>query len=290
MQPTERNFEQNYRLKGTLVFTFALLLLFIRIISSALLSQIGQPPVVFSFGEREWVYRVFMNSGLIEFLTSNFIVAALFDSLLFFLPVVYLISRRQVFVWAFSLVSVIYFLLFNSITGHHYHGLVGLLVITIPFFTKNENRFNLLWDGARYYLLYIFASAALWKILRGSAFNPEQLVSILKAQRLDLLLQQPDSIRAAITRYLILHPTTAHGVLLVNVLLQLSFAVGFFTKRFDDVLLGLCILFVLANYFVMGIVSSELLILCITLLSFKRLKQIDNLTGRSGAEADMAVA
>lgn len=290
MQPTERNFEHDYRLKGTLVFTFALLLLFIRIISSALLSQIGQPPIVFSFWEREVVYQLFQGSGIINLLTSNFIIAAPFDALLFFLPVVYLISRRQVFVWAFSLVSVIYFLLFNSITGHHYHGLVGLLVITIPFFTKNENRFNLLWDGARYYLLYIFASAALWKIFRGSAFNPEQLVNILKAQRLDLLLQQPDSIRAGIARYLITHPTTAHGVLLVNVLLQLTFAVGFFTKRFDDVLLGLCILFVAANYFVMGIVSSELLILCVTLLSFERLQQMENLSLWKDRAEDVAVA
>ena len=84
MQPTERNFEQDYRLKGTLVFTFALLLLFIRIISSALLSQIGQPPVVFSFWETETVYKLFQSSGIINVLTSNFIIAALFDALLFF--------------------------------------------------------------------------------------------------------------------------------------------------------------------------------------------------------------
>lgn len=290
MQPTERNFESDYRLKGTLVFTFVLVILFVRIIGGALLSQIGKPPIVFSFWESELVYALFAKSGIINLLTVNFIVAALFDSLLFFLPVVYMLSRKRVFVWLFATAMLIYFLLFNSVTGHHYHGLVGLLVITIPFFTKNENRFKLLWQGARYYLLYIFVSAALWKIFRGSAFYTEQMVNILKAQQLDLLLQQLDSIRASIARYLITHSQVAHGVLLANLVLQLSFAVGFFTKRFDDVLLILCILFVVANYFVMSIVSAELLILCVTLLSFKRLSRIEDLIQSKPDEESLATA
>lgn len=273
MQQTE-NFEKDYRLKATLVFAFALLLLFMRFISNVLLSQIGHPAVVFK--QKELLYHLFVQSGTVQFITSNYLIAALFDALLFFLPVLFILTKRRVYVCLFSLAMLVYFMAFNVITGHHYHGLAGLVVISIPFWSKDENRFNLLWEGARYYLLYIFASAALWKLLRGSAFEPQQMVNILKAQQLELLIQQPGSIRAAIAQYLIAHPAVAHTVLGTNVLLQLSFLIGFFTKRFDTVLLALCVVFVAANYFAMSIVSAELLILCITLLNFKQMQRIQD--------------
>ncbi len=273
MQQTE-NFEKDYRLKATLVFAFALLLLFMRFISNVLLSQIGHAALVFE--QKELLYRLFVQSGTVQLITSNYLIAALFDALLFFLPVLFILTQRRMYVWLFSLVTLVYFMAFNVITGHHYHGLAGLVVISIPFWSKDEDRFNLLWEGARYYLLYIFASAALWKLLRGSAFEPQQMVNILKAQQLDLLIQQPGSIRAAIAQYLIAHPALAHGVLVTNVLLQLSFMVGFFTRRFDSVLLMLCVVFVVANYFAMSIVSAELLILCITLLNFKQMQKIQD--------------
>lgn len=267
-------FENDYRLKATLVFSFALLLFFMRFMNNVLVSQIGEVP--FLFEQKEWVYRLFCQSGIAQWLTAHFIPAAMFDALLFFLPLVFMLTRSRLYVYGLSLIALIYFLLFNLATGHHYHGMVGVLVMSVPFWSKNEERFNLLWQGARYYLLYIFASAALWKLLRGSAFEPEQMVSILKAQQLDVLLQQPGSIRAAIAQYLIAHPALAHGVLVTNVLLQLSFMVGFFTRRFDSVLLMLCVVFVVANYFAMSIVSAELLILCITLLNFKQLQKIQD--------------
>ncbi len=269
--PTE-HFIKEYRLKAGFVFSFALVLLFIRFISNALLSEIGRPPFVFP--ESEWAYRLFLKSGIPHFLTFNFIIGGLFDAMLFFLPIIFMISLKRVYAIAFTLLLLVYFFTFNLATGHHYHGMVAVLVVTIPFWTKKENRFSLLWEGARFYLLYIFSSAALWKLLRGAVFYPDQLSNILKSQQLDLLLQQPNSFAAAVAHYLIVHPGISHLVLIANVLLQLSFLVGFFTKRFDTALLFLLILFVLANYFVMGIVSSEILILGITLLSFQQLMRI----------------
>ncbi|MCW5907394.1 MAG: hypothetical protein KIS94_06020 [Chitinophagales bacterium] len=269
-----KHFENDYRLKATLVFSFALLLFFMRFMNNVLVSQIGEVP--FLFEQKEWTYRLFYQSSIAQWLTVHFIPAAMFDALLFFLPLVFMLTRSRLYVYGFSLIALIYFLLFNMAAGHHYHGMVGVLVMSVPFWSKNEERFNLLWQGARYYLLYIFASAALWKLLRGSAFEPEQMVNILKAQQLDVLLQQPGSLRAVIAQYLIAHPAVAHGVLVTNMLLQLSFVTGFFTKRFDVVLLVLCVVFVVANYFAMSIVSAELLILCIPLLNFKQLQRIQD--------------
>ena len=107
----------------------------------------------------------------------------------------------------------------------------------------------------RYYFLYIFSSAALWKILRGSAFYHDQLSNILKQQQINLLLQNPDGYKAHIAQFLISHTNFSHALLLANVVLQLSFAIGFFTKKFDRFLFWFAILFVVANLFVMGILS-----------------------------------
>lgn len=274
MQPTNA-FEKNYRAKAKLVFGLVLLLLAVRFLSNALLSQIGSPAVLFE--QTEAVYRLFHKTGLLQFLTGHSYASALFDIVLLFLPLVVILTGERTSIVAFSLFALVYFFAFNIITGHHYHGLVGLLVITIPFWSKEEKRFDFLWDGARYYLLYVFGTAGLWKVLRGSVFYNEQMSNILKAQQLDLLLQQPDSFQSSVVRYLIAHPDVSHIVLIVNVCLQLSFLVGFFTRKFDTALLFLCLTFVTANYFVMSITSTELLILCVTLLSPSQLEKIQKL-------------
>lgn len=258
---------------AVVVFAAALVVLLVRFFSHVLLPQMGaNTPVLFQ--QTEVFYKLFHASGITQYIVGHYIIAAAFDVCLFFSAFFFIITRERILAVVFWLLTLIYFLSFNIITGHHYHGLVGVLVITIPFFSKSEKRFDFLWQAVRYYLLYVFASAALWKILRGSAFNVEQLSSILKAQQLDLLLQNPDSLRAAISSYLIAHPTTAHYVLLINVALQLFFITGFFTKRFDSILLLLSIIFVVANYFVMSIVSTELLILSLALLNWDSVQEL----------------
>lgn len=255
------------------VFAAALVILLVRFFSHALLPQLGtHVPILFT--EKEAFYKLYYSTGITQYIVSHYIIAAAFDVCLFFSGFLFILLRERVLAIVFWLLTLIYFLSFNIITGHHYHGLAGILIIVLPFFSKEEKRFTLLWQGARYYLLYIFASAALWKIVRGSAFNVEQLSSILKAQQLDLLLRNPDSIRATISAYLIANTTIAHYVLLLNVAVQLFFAVGFFTKRFDTMLLLLSIVFVVTNYFVMSIVSTELLILSLTLLNWDKVQHL----------------
>lgn len=267
------SFNIQYKLKAVIVFAVALAILLVRFLSHSLLPQLGTN-VPISFPEKEAFYQWYHSTGITQYIVRHYIVAAGFDVCLFFSGFLFLILRERVLAIVFWLLTLIYFLSFNMITGHHYHGLVGILVMVLPFFSKEEKRFTLLWQGARYYMLYIFASAALWKLLRGSAFHVEQLSSILKAQQLDLLLQNPDSLRANISAYLISHPQIGHIILLMNVAVQLLFAIGFFTKRFDATLLILSIVFVVANYFVMSVVSSELLILSLTLLNWDRIEAL----------------
>ncbi len=258
-------------MKAYFVYGVAMFIFFRKLISASMFSQMNHP--LFLFGENEKVYQWFLASGIPQFVTSNPLIASLFDVSLLVCAIGLLLSSKRIFAFLFSAVVLIYFLTYNVVSGHHYHGMAGLLVMSMVFWFKKEEKFNLVWDGARYYLLYIFVSAALWKIFRGSAFYNEQLSNILMGQQIDMLLQNPDNFKSKIAAYLISHPSTSHLVLLGNVLLQLIFAVGFFTKKFDRVLLVLFVLFCVMNYLVMSIISTELLILGLTLLNWDWLER-----------------
>ena len=256
--------------KAYFVFGIAMYIFFYRMISNSMLSQMNHP--IFLFGDKEWFYQIFISSGIAQFLTGNTLYAAVFDVSLLVFTVGFLLSGYRIYAMLFSLQVLIYFLTYNVVTGHHYHGLIGLLVITIPFWFKNEKKFAVMWEAARYYFLYLFASAALWKILRGSAFYQEQLSDILKSQQINLLLQNPQNYRAHIIQYMISHTAVSHVVLLIDVVLQLAFVIGFFTKKFDTILFVLAIVFCIGNYFVMSILSAELLILNLTLLDWQKVE------------------
>lgn len=271
MNATE-NFGRSFRVKAIAVFAGVLLVLLYRFVSGTLFTGLAGFCCGLEYGNV--FYHLFIKTGIPAFVLSSHSVSAFFDFCLFGLPVLFLLTRQRIFAVVFTAVAVTYFLLFNMVTAHFYHGFFAVVIISIPFWSKNEKRFNLLWEGLRYYLLYIFTSAALWKIFRGSVFYQEQLSNILKHQQLDLLLQQPQNYQAHCVQYLIAHPETSHVLLIANVALQLFFILGFFTKKFDSLLFVLAIIFCSANYFVMGITSSELLVLNLTLLNWEKIDSL----------------
>lgn len=262
-------FERGKMLRAYFVFSGLLLIILVRFFNHTLVSQMSSPP--FLNHEKEWVYHFVFLSGIAQTITGNYFIAFIFDICLFLFPVLFLATRKTIFAFLTTLSLVICFFIFNMVTGHHYHGLVGAMVISVPFWFKEQKRFLLVWEGARYYFLYIFTSAALWKIFRGSVFSEEQLSNILRMQQIDLLLQHPDSFQSEVVRFLIAHARIAHGVLIINVIIQLSFLIGFFSKKFDNLLIALAILFCLANYFVMSILSAELLVLGFALADWKKI-------------------
>jgi hypothetical protein len=266
----DKSFERAFEIKAYFVFGVAMYICFYHLISNSMLAQLQQP--VFIFNQTEWVYKFYLASGVPQFITGNSFVSSLFDISLLVFTIGLLLSKQRLFAVLFTLVAFNYFIIYNLVTGHHYHGFVGVILMSIPFWFKSEQRFNFSWEAARYYLLYIFASAALWKILRGSAFYHDQLSNILKQQQINLLLQNPGNYKAHIAQYLIAHTGVSHILMLANVLLQLSFAIGFFTRKYDMVLFVLAIVFVVCNFLVMGILSMELLILNLTLLNWSKIE------------------
>jgi hypothetical protein len=254
-------------------FYLASVLIFgIAFLSNALFSQLSQPVLIYPGIDN--TYWLFHYLGIPHRVTHSVLWSAVLDIFLFLVPVTAsLISRRQVYAVVFTFLVLVYQVTLSTYSIHHYHSLVGVLFLSVPFWFKPGERFTFTWEAVRYYFFFIFASASLWKICRGSAFDPHQLSNILMAQHAQYMYDYPDSIFTQMYAYLISHYQVSFAMMFTVVLVQLGFLGGFFTKKYDRIYFVLLIVFCLLNYIVMHVYSFDLLIFLLVLLDWDKVEQ-----------------
>ena len=241
-------------------------------LSNTLFSQLSQPVIIDPGIDN--TYWLFHWLGIPHRVTHSQLWSAVLDICLFFVPVAAsVISRRRVYAVVFSVLVLIYQVTISTYSTHHYHALVGVLFLSIPFWFRPGTRFALTWESVRYYFFFIFASASLWKLFRGSAFDPHQMSGILMAQHAQYIYDYPDTIFSHIYSYLISHYQVSFSILITVVLIQLSFIGGFFTRKYDRIYLILLVAFVILNYFIMHIYSADLFIFVLVLLDWERIEK-----------------
>ena len=143
------------------------------------------------------------------------------------------------------------------------------LIFPSIFIARKHETFLLLFEGARYFFLYFFLSAGIWKIANGSIFNPDQLSAILLDQHKEMLTNSTDYWLSHFYQFIINHKHVFLILMYLTVtLMELSFIIGFFTKRFDGVLIIIYFVFLFADYFIMRIPYFETLPFVLTLYSY----------------------
>lgn len=214
---------------------------------------------------------MFMQTGLHQWLLNNKDGWLLLDTLFYSVPLVYFLSHN---VWKTGSRLIAIFLLLinwiyvqcytlyptNSIEAH-----ISWLLFPIAFLSSNPKTFRLLFEGLRYFFLFFFVSAGLWKIVTGSVFNTEQMSGILLYQHADLLLTSRGYWQTEIILWLIDQSTIGFFLYLSATILELVFIVGFFTKKYDHLLIFAAILFLLFDQLIMRIPYYEILPFLITL-------------------------
>lgn len=248
----------------------------IRFASSCLFSQLSQPVLISP--DIDNTFWLFHWLGIPYLATHSVIWSAVLDILLFLLPIIAsVVSGRRLYALLFTLLAIIYQITFSTYTKHQYHSLIGVLVLSIPFWAGPGRRFTFLWEAARYYFSFIFSSAALWKLSRGTVLDGGHMSSVLMAQHVQTIYEYPASVFAHIHSYLISHAGLARLVFLTGFVIQLSFLGGFFTKKYDRVYLVLFIAFFAMNYLVMQIFDLEIFIFLLVLLDWDKIeKKIKN--------------
>jgi hypothetical protein len=226
---------------------------------------------VFFYYNRDLAELMLIGSGLPRFMIAHPVCFAFADTLGILLPIPLLgyAFRKDRFSpllgWVFCAYATLYLLLADLFWQIHHGPFILYVLLAFAFVTNREERFYFILRVCRYYFLYIFVSAAIWKTVRGTVFDGQEMSHILLRQHIDLLSGDCQTALCRSYAWLIGHPAIAQSLYVGAVLMESVFVVGFFTRRFDRLLLALAILFVAADLLVMRIPYWTMLLGGITL-------------------------
>lgn len=249
-------------------FFYFILFLFFSF-NNMLLSQ--YQPIFFNYN-RDLSELFIIATGLPRWMIAHPWSFKIADTLIFTLPVLIIFCSLYAKRWliytgiCFTFFLILYFLLGNVFLQYHLEPYVSYVLLSLLFITRDESKFYGILSLGRYYFLYIFFSAAIWKIARGSIFNPHEMSAILLTQHNDIVTGPCNTFNCRIYQYLIDHPLVSYLLFLSGTLLELFFVIGFFTKKFDRLLLVLAILFLAVDHLLMRIPYWAIMVSGITLL------------------------
>ncbi|MGB1248167.1 MAG: hypothetical protein ACPG4Z_04730 [Chitinophagales bacterium] len=237
-----------------------------------LLHQYQNTPFHFSgIDNTFWFFHLLQ---LPQFITVNFWAAISFEIVICIIALFCIqFSQKKLFSVLFFLLYLLYYIAFDSSQAKHNHLNIGLLLMSFVFCFKKDKNIQLLWEGLRYYLLFIFVSAAFWKISRAAIFEIEHMSSILTNQHIYILLQKPQSFYAQFLSFLIENVWLSQSLFVIATILELILIVGFFIKKYDKALFFIICLFLVSNYFLMSINYIELSIMLLTFIPLSSFKK-----------------
>lgn len=224
---------------------------------------------------------LFMQTGLHKWLLNNYYGCVLFDVAFYVTPLLFFCVYRNmkkftsvaaIFMLCINWIYVQCYTLYpsNSIEGH-----VAWLLFPIIFIPKKEETFLLLFEGLRYFFLFLFGSAGIWKIAQYGLFHTDEMSGVLLYQHKELLTNSADYWYSNVIMYLINHPLLSYLLYLSSALLEFFFIVGFFTKRYDKYLLAAFVMFLLMNHLIMRIPYYEVAPFILTLLFKQATKPVE---------------
>ena len=147
------------------------------------------------------------------------------------------------------------FVFYISLTGYlgHRNYQSGFIWILVPFlFRKGINR-SFAYEAVRYYLLFFYVSAAIFKIADFGIFQSSMMREILVSQFTPYFLEGNTGIRTTVNLFLVHHENIAALLYLAAFTIELIAVIGFFTRRFDRFIGVAILLFHFANWFIMDI-------------------------------------
>ncbi len=154
---------------------------------------------------------------------------------------------------ALSLYNLMYSLLLSSFTFLSIHMFISWIFIPLLFCGQKEKDFYYSLQSLRIIFIVIFFSTGLWKIVNEGLYNMEQMSAILFKQHISYISNNQESFIGSIILFFIKHKTFSFALYLIGFILEFSFVIGLFTKRFDKYLMFALALFIILDYSIMFI-------------------------------------
>jgi hypothetical protein len=149
------------------------------------------------------------------------------------------------------LLMLMYYLILTAVIGHH-NFQSGIFLVTIPYVFGHKNK-TFAWGLLRYWILFFYVTAALFKITDPSFFDIHHFSNQLVTQFLPYNLEHRFGFRVALNQWLIEHYFISTGLYLLGLVVELTCLVGFFTRKYDRIIGILLIMMHLSIWFIMDI-------------------------------------
>lgn len=257
-----------------IVFGLALVSLVLSFFSHTLLHQLQQPVLKFPYVDT--TYWIMHYLQIPEMITGHFWLACLFDLALFAFCILSLLyPQKRLFIWSFIVLYFVYFISFNTFGCHHTNNKIGFLLIALPFTVADDKSFSFLWQGLRYFLCFAYADAFLWKFFRLAWLHTSEGMLIMKMNQAAFLYLEPNTWSAGFYRWLLHYPGLLQAAYITGAIMEGLFIIGFFTRKYDRLLLVLSILLPVGFWLTADAWFFELLILSLTFINFNSIYSRD---------------
>ena len=230
--------------------------------------QLLSPPLTLSnMNATFWLYKL---SPLQSILVAHYQGSIIFSLLLIAAcKLVFLFPLQRIFTIVLFASFFLYGLIYpiNICFASHY--MAGIILMNFVFLASRNRIFELLWEGLRYYTCWLYFSAFLWKIVNGAFFQSDFGEITFKRNLAWYLVQNSDSLLNTFYRFFIQNSFLLNWGDKGIFLLEGIFLIGFFTKKFDKLLLALMLFIHLITYLFSDALFFEVCILSLTFLSPK---------------------
>ncbi|MGN6398839.1 MAG: hypothetical protein ACTHMD_00190 [Flavisolibacter sp.] len=267
---------------------FCVFLFFYKYFTNGLLSQVVP---VFFYNKLDFTTILFLKTGLQKLFLHNFIFCFLADVFYYLLPFIYLwvyLKKMKLIPILGSLIfayNLLYSVAYCSFPTDSLEGHIALIVFPIVFIPFTLQGFWFMLQGVRYFFLFFFSSAGLWKLAHAGVFNFEEMSAILLYQHKELLITDKPSFLITFYKWLIANPFASYWLYFSSTIIELFFIIGFFTKKYDRLLALLFLLFLIMDAVIMRIDYWETLPFLLCLL-FSKYRFID---GKSSIAANQSL-
>lgn len=248
-----------------LFYGLTLILFFLRWKNHMFLSQLEQP--VITYLGTDLTYIFFSWAGITKLLGQHYWVAVIFDTALILSAVLsFVLPKQKYSSIAFTVLLFIYIVVGYSLLCFHKHNLTGLWFCSLMFLAAGEKGFSLLFEWVRIYCLYSYASAGLWKFVRGVWDAKGHFALVIKNDAIAFLVQHPSGFLSKILSWSIAHPGLLDNMMMMACFAQLAFVLGVFTRRLDWFFFLFGIAFHLLSLFFLRAYFIEFAVILITVL------------------------
>jgi hypothetical protein len=220
----------------------------------------------FSFGV-DPLYWLFFGAGIPQAIVSSNILAILADVSItvLILALIRYPAKNLVALGLFILMLCYYTTLTGFLTHRNYQA--GIFLVLIPFIFKKPVNRQFAFESVRYFLLFFYISAALLKLVNGSLWQGDLFSGHLAGQFAPYHLEGNTGIRTTFNLYLLQHELLARLLYIGSFCIELACLIGIFTRKWDNLLAGILLLFHAANWFIMDIGAiGQLAFICLLLL------------------------